>query len=182
MTVSLSVTPLGFKSVCDCQSICDPFRFEGLGHKNNLPNLNGRNPISSKMKPLFFIHPKFTKRFFAVTHRDYSFLFLLQTRTEWNAGTRGSVIRHRRLWSITRRYLSELRSIFLSSHPQSCLDDDRENVHRSRFQKLGLNRNFYFFWGLICERRRCERRLRCAEFCDEVNPADLISCLACCAN
>ncbi len=38
------------------------------------------------------------------------------------------------------------------------------------------------FWGLICERRRCERRLWCAEFCDEVNPADLISCLACCAN
>jgi hypothetical protein len=52
------------------------------------------------MKPLFFIHPKFTKR-----------------------------------WS------------------------------RSRFQKLGLISTFL---RLICERRRCEWRIRCVEFCKSV--------------
>ncbi len=101
----------------------------------------------------FFIHPKFTKRFFAVSNSDLA----AQTHTHTHTHIRVSCFFFRDIQSETQAqgvvsfvvvvcdpspdFLSpSCHQSFFSSHPQSRLDDDRENVHRSCFQKLGLNR------------------------------------------
>ncbi len=57
-------------------------------------------------------------------------------------------------------------------HSQSFLDDDRGNVHEVIFRNFDWIGNFHL--GLICEKKRCERKLWCIEFGNQINTMDLI--------